>query len=94
MSNEELAAAKAKLLPRLRELGDKRSAFFDVLNQGLVKAIQLGLSFALTGVLLWRLAIVVDAESDLAGRLASHSAVCRAVGADFLSRVTRMVNRR
>ena len=52
MSNEELVAAKAKLLPLLRELADKNSAFFDVLHQMFVKAIQLGLSFALTGVLL------------------------------------------
>ena len=52
MSNEELVAAKAKLLPILRELADKNSAFFDVLHQMFVKAIQLGLSFALTGVLL------------------------------------------
>lgn len=52
MSNEELVAAKAKLLPVLRELADRNSAFFDVLHQALVKAIQLGLSFALTGVLL------------------------------------------
>jgi hypothetical protein len=52
MSNEELVAAKAKLLPLLRELADKNSAFFDVLHQAFIKAIQLGLSFALTGVLL------------------------------------------
>jgi hypothetical protein len=52
MSNEDLVAAKAKLLPILRELADKNSAFFDVLHQMFVKAIQLGLSFALTGVLL------------------------------------------
>ena len=52
MSNEELVAAKAKLLPLLRELADRNSAFFDVLYQAFIKAIQLGLSFALTGVLL------------------------------------------
>lgn len=52
MSNEELVAAKAKLLPVLRELADRNSAFFEVLHQAFVKAIQLGLSFALTGVLL------------------------------------------
>ena len=52
MSNEDLVAAKAKLLPLLRELADKNSAFFDVLHQAFIKAIQLGLSFALTGVLL------------------------------------------
>ena len=52
MSNEELVAAKAKLLPVLRELADRNSAFFDVLHQAFIKAIQLGLSFALTGVLL------------------------------------------
>jgi len=52
MSNEELVVAKAKLLPLLSELADKNSAFFDVLHQAFIKAIQLGLSFALTGVLL------------------------------------------